>query len=68
MASATSGISQVSGENPRYTTIMISRPSVGMARQMLARLTMTNAPRPVCPIATPSGSAITAATSSARPL
>ena len=66
MASTTSGSSQVRMEKPRYTASRVSRPSVGMARQALARLTTSTAPRPVCPIATPSGIPISAAISSGR--
>ena len=68
MPSTTSGISQASGEKPRVTASRVSRPSVGMARQALARLTTSTAPRPVCPIRMPSGIAISAAMSSDRPV
>ncbi len=39
-----------------------------MARQALATLTTMTAPRPVWPITTPTGMAISAAMSSGRPL
>ena len=39
---------------------------MGSDRQMLARLTTANPPRPVCPMSTPIGSAIAAAITIAR--
>ncbi len=67
MASTTSGISQVSTLKPSRSTISTSRPRVGMARQALATLMTAIPPRRACPIHRPSGTAISAATSRARP-
>src|SRR5688500_10830340 len=69
MASATSAMSDGQNPSPRPSTrpngkTIPSRPSEGMARPMLAMLTASTAPRPVWPMTSPTGSAISVPTAS----
>ncbi len=64
-ASTTSGIITGSRPKPMSSTESTSRPKLGSARAALATTAIALPPRPVCPVSSPTGRPIAAATARA---